>query len=291
MTTSTIAASSIGSATLIIPQALRSACQNKPKREAWLAKLAVTVRLLEQRWSLLLEAPFENASAAWVVPANLADGTAAVLKLAMPHLEGDHEIDALRFWQGSPTVRLLEADRGLGALLLERCEPGTGLWKRPKSEQDLVLAGILKRLWRIPPEPHPFRHLSAMLAGWRDRTLADEARWPDPDLFTELTESASDQVLLATDLHAGNVLQAQREPWLVIDPRPYIGDPAYDATQHLLNRTSVGSDPCGTIRRFAELAGLDPERVRLWTFARAAAQPRDDWKKGPLMELARAVAP
>jgi streptomycin 6-kinase len=137
-----------------------------------------------------------------------------------------------------------------------------------------------------------------MLAGWRDRTLADEARWPDPDLvreglrlFTELTESASDQVLLATDLHAGNVLQAQREPWLVIDPRPYIGDPAYDATQHLLNRTSVGSDPCGTIRRFAELAGLDPERVRLWTFARAAAQPRDDWKKGPLMELARAVAP
>ena len=38
-----------------------------------------------------------------------------------------------------------------------------------------------------------------------------------------------------TDLHAGNVVRAEREPWLVIDPKPFVGDPAYDATQHLLN--------------------------------------------------------
>jgi len=258
----------------------------------------VTIGLLEQRWSLLLEVPFENASAAWVAPAKLKDGTAAVVKLTMPHVEGEHEIDGLRFWQDSPTVRLLNANRKLGALLLERCEPGEGLWKRPKPEQDLVLAGILKRLWHMPTEPHRFRHISAMLAGWRERTLADEAQWPDGGLvreglrlLTELARSQTDQALLATDLHAGNVLSAQREPWLVIDPRPYVGDPAYDATQHLLNRTKVDLDPLGTVRRFAELAGLDPERVRLWTFARAAAQPRDDWNKNPLLDLARALAP
>jgi streptomycin 6-kinase len=137
-----------------------------------------------------------------------------------------------------------------------------------------------------------------MLAGWRDRTLANVAEWPDPGLvreglrlLAELSESAPSQALLATDLHAGNVIEAQREPWLVIDPRPYVGDPAYDATQHLLNRAIAPSAPLDTIRSFAELAGLDPERVRLWTFARAAAQPRDDWSDNSFMEFARAIAP
>jgi streptomycin 6-kinase len=283
---------------LNIPQPLIAACQNRPKRQAWLAQLDNIVLQLAQRWSLVLEAPFENATAAWVAPVKLPGGTAAVLKLSMPHIEGEHEIDGLRFWSGDPTVRLLDADRKLGAMLMERCEPGTGLWLRPRQEQDLVLAAILKRLWRLPPEPHPFRPLSTMLAGWRDRTLANVAKWPDPGLvreglrlLAELSESAPSQALLATDLHAGNVIQAQREPWLVIDPRPYVGDPAYDATQHLLNRAIAPSAPLDTIRSFAELAGLDPERVRLWTFARAAAQPRDDWSDNSFMEFARAIAP
>ena len=83
------------------------------------------------------------------------------------------------------------------------------------------------------------------------------------------------EVLLATDLHAGNVLRATREPWLVIDPKPFIGDPAYDATQHLLNcGARLRSDPIETIRRFADLLGVDRDRLRLWMFARAAAGPR-----------------
>ena len=99
-------------------------------------------------------------------------------------------------------------------------------------------------------------------------------------------------MLLATDLHAGNVLRAEREPWLVIDPKPFIGDPAYDATQHLLNCIDrVRSQPEDTIRRFSDLLELDAERVRLWTFARAAAAPWDDWSGETWVLLARAVAP
>ena len=78
-------------------------------------------------------------------------------------------------------------------------------------------------------------------------------------------------MLLATDLHAGNVLRSEREPWLVIDPKPFVGDPAYDVTQHLFNcDVRLRSDPNGTIRRIADLLALDQERVRLWMFARAA---------------------
>jgi streptomycin 6-kinase len=98
--------------------------------------------------------------------------------------------------------------------------------------------------------------------------------------------------VLVTDLHAGNVLRARREPWLAIDPKPFVGDPAYDATQHLLNcEARLRSDPHGTIKRFADLLGVDHERVRLWLFARVAAGPRDDWTEDWTMELARATIP
>jgi streptomycin 6-kinase len=96
--------------------------------------------------------------------------------------------------------------------------------------------------------------------------------------------------LLATDLHAGNVLRAQREPWLVIDPKPFIGDRAYDATQHLFNcMERMLASPAATIRRFADLLEVDHERVRLWMFARASAEPRDVWNDDSLA-LARALA-
>jgi streptomycin 6-kinase len=217
----------------------------------------------------------------------------------MPHMEGEHELQGLRFWNGDPAVRLLEADDELGAMLLERCEPGTSLRALPEPQQDLAIAGLLRRLWRSPVVPHPFRPQSALMEYWSAETLADAAQWPDPGLvreglrlFRELPRTAPGEVLLATDLHAGNVLRAQREPWLVIDPKPFAGDPAYDATQHLFNcARRLRADAGGTIRRFADLLGVDPERVRLWTFARAAAEPPNDWRHADAMALARAIAP
>lgn len=138
-----------------------------------------------------------------------------------------------------------------------------------------------------------------MIEYWSQETLADIDLWPDNGLVSEglrlfkhLPNTATHEVLLATDLHAGNVLRGEREPWLVIDPKPFVGDPAYDATQHLLDcRERLRSDPDGTIWRIADLLGLDRQRVRLWTFARAAAEPRADWTNNDLIALARATAP
>jgi len=204
---------------------------------------------------------------------------------------------ALLGWR--PNVRLLEADDDLGAMLVERCQPGTALRALPEPEQDLVIAGLLRRLWRSPPAPHVFRPLAALTEYWSHQTLSAIELWPDPGLvreglalFKEMPQTAPTKVLLATDLHAGNVLRSQREPWLVIDPKPFIGDPAYDVTQHLFNCDArLRSDPDGLIRRIADLAGVDRERVRLWTFARAAAEPRDDWSDGDSIALVRALAP
>src|SRR5262249_36235469 len=158
---------------------------------------------------------FDDASCAWVAPVARADGSSAVLKVAMPHMEGENEAQDLRFWNGDPTVRLVEADDEFGAMLLGRCEPGTPLRALPDSQQDLVIAGLLRRLWRTPAAPHSFCPLSAMTQYWGKETLADIDSWPDTGLvreglrlLDELPKTAPiDNVLLATDLHAGNVLR------------------------------------------------------------------------------------
>ena len=284
---------------LTVPKRLAATCRRRPEWSAWLKRLPDALRDLEHRWSFTLGAPFEGASCAWVAPVARANGTSAVLKLGMPHMEGEHELDGLRFWDGDPTVRLLEADNNLNAMLLERCEPGTVLRALPEPEQDVVIARLLRRLWRIPSAPHSFRPLATMTACWSEEALGDAGRWLDAGLvreglrlFKELPRTAPVEVLLATDLHAGNVLRAQREPWLVIDPKPFVGEPAYDATQHLFNcGARLRSDPEGVIRHFANLLGVDYERVRLWTFARAAAELRSDREDSDSLAFVRAIAP
>lgn len=289
--------------TLSIPSGLATSCRKAPESAAWLRRLPETLRILKRQWSLTLDAPIDDVSCSYVARVSRADGTSAVLKVAMPPMEGEHEILGLRFWDGDPTVRLLAADEDQGAMLLERCEPGTPLRALPEYEQDVIIARLLRRLWCVPPTQHFFRPLSALMRHWSRETLAQMEQWPEqgPDkglvqeglrLFSELPATAPTEVLLATDLHAGNVLRAEREPWLAIDPKPFVGDPAYDATQHLFNcRTRLRSDADVTIQGFADLLGVDPKRVRLWIFARAAAEPRDDWRNPDWMTLARAVAP
>jgi streptomycin 6-kinase len=215
----------------------------------------------------------------------LADGTRAILKLGMPHFEGTHEIQGLRFWDGDPTVRLLDADVDLNAMLLEECQPGSALRELAESEQDAIVSGLLRRVWSRSAPPHVFRPLSALTAYWAAETKLSMHKWSDAGLvqeglrlFGELSRPAADDVLLATDLHAGNVLRAERKPWLVIDPKPFVGDRAYDATQHLFNcKDRMLAAPDATIHRMGDLLGIDSERIRLWMFARSAAEPRDSW--------------
>jgi streptomycin 6-kinase len=284
---------------LIVPDRLAATCRGTPERNRWLEQLPGTIRELQVRWSLSLESPYDDreVSCAWVAPAVRRDGSRAVLKLGMPHMEAAHELQALRFWDGEPTVRVLEDDVELNAMLLECCEPGTVLRALPEMEQDVVIAGLLRRLWRRPAAPHPFRPLSSMIEYWAEETIASAPGSLDPGLvreglrlLKELSRASTDDVLLATDLHAGNVLRAQRELWLAIDPKPFIGDRAYDATQHLFNcKRRILAAPDATIRRFADLLEVNAERVRLWMFARAAAEPRDTWSEDSIA-LARALA-
>jgi streptomycin 6-kinase len=287
---------------LKVPAQLAANCAKTPDRTAWLERLPEVIEELRLRWELDLGSPFDGpeVSAAWVASARCRDGTSVVFKVSMPHLEADHEAAGLRFWDGHPTVRLLDADDGLGALLLERCDPGTWLRTVPEEEQDLVLADLLPAMWRRPDQRLGFSSLSAMIELWVEETRQNEEHWPDPALVRDglvmfealAADDSEGGVLLGTDVHAGNVLRAKRSPWLVIDPKPFVGDPAYDATQHLMNcEARMREAALPTIQRFAGLLDVDADRVRRWMFARAAAENRDDWGNDVWMSIARDLRP
>jgi streptomycin 6-kinase len=288
---------------LILPSQLVAHCRKTPERKIWLEKLPQLLERLLMRWSLRLEFPFEHAgTCSWVCAVVCPDGTQAVLKLAMPHMEGRDEIQGLLYWRGRSMVKLLEADDDSGAMLLERCLPGTALRSLPEPAQDEIIADVLKRVWECRKEPvglSGFRPLLEMIDLWCEETIAQKHLWPDTGLVSEgmrvmkeLARPASADVLLATDLHAGNVLGAQREPWLAIDPKPFVGDRSYDPVQHLINcEMRLHRDPLALVERVADLTEVDPYCLRLWTFARAAADPRDDWTDGRWMEIAGALAP
>lgn len=288
---------------MILTAQLVANCQKTPERKAWLKDLPHLLAKVLTEWSLRLEQPFDHeGTASWISPVIRSDGTHAVLKFSMPHMEAEDEIRGLRYWSGRSMVRLLEADDDAGAMLLERCVPGTSLRTRPEPDQDRIIAALLNRIWEPATDPIGllgFRPLSQMIGLWSDETIAQRHLWPDAGLIQEglrvmkeLARAAPDDVLLATDLHAGNVLRSRREPWLVIDPKPFVGDRAYDPVQHLMNcEARLHQDAAGVVARVADLAEIDPQRLRLWTFARAAAESRDDWNNSRWIDIARALSP
>lgn len=258
----------------------------------WAASLPRRVDDLARRWSLQLSAPFQpGGSTAWVAPARDPHGRDTVLKVGWTHTEARDEAEGLAAFGGEGSVEVYahEHDGSTTALLLERCDPGHELRTRPEPEQHLVIADLLHRLREVPlPASHRFRPLHEMCDGWAQQSAALHEKRPwildsglvhaGLELFRDLPRTATASALLCTDLHAGNVLAGTRRPWLLIDPKPYVGDSHYDVLQHLLNcQNSLQRDPHDLLQRMADLAGLDPDRVRHWLFARcvqgAANQP------------------
>jgi len=265
---------------IVVPAGLAWIAEN-PGGAEWLAALPEVVTSCAQRWSLEIGDPYTDGYVSLVLPVTRPDAGEAVLKIQFPHAECEHEADALAVWDGEGAVQLLDHAPELHALLLERCLPGTYLSERDADEALDVLIGILPRL--LKPAGVPFQTLAAEAALWADRLPRQWARAHDPferdlldtalDLLRSLAESQPEQVLLHQDLHADNVLRAQREPWLVIDPKPLVGERAF-AIAPIVRSSELGHSREAVVHRLDRLSdalGLDRDRARGWTIAQTLA--------------------
>ncbi|HEY8473772.1 MAG TPA: aminoglycoside phosphotransferase family protein [Natronosporangium sp.] len=260
--------------------------RDRPGGREWLATLPDTLAEVSAQWSLRVGQPYQGSYVSLVVPATQPDGTAAVLKLQYPEPDSRYEAAALRTWDGGGAVRLLAHDERRLALLLERCEPGTPLSSMPPEYALARYLELLPRLWRPPAGPfttaerEAARWTTELPARWERAGRPCERRLVDAAVATlsELRGSQGEQVLLNQDLHGGNVLRSRREPWLVIDPKPLIGEREL-AIASVVHDYGLGYGRDETEWRFARLTaelGLDRDRARGWAFARTLVQAFQD---------------
>ena len=255
--------------------------------QPWLDRLPGYLDGVRDRWGLELDEPVGTGATGYTVAATRSgeDGAAedAVLKLSYPDAWFVESTAALARWNGDGAVRLLAHDPD-GAQLLERAEPGSSLLdKRDEDGALSIAADVLQRLW--VPDPGGIMTVESETAEWArtmpgryhlvgrpfERSLVTEAL----DAFRELGPTQPERVLLHGDLHMGNVLAAERQPWLAIDPKPLIGERAFDVTALLRDKApDLIDDPAAGRERLqhrfdllSERLGLDRPRLRQWSLA------------------------
>ncbi len=248
---------------------------------AWLAGLSATVAACAARWGLAVGEPFADSWVSLVLPAVTDDGQQVVLKIQYPDRESLNEGDALRLWGGKGAVRLLAENGSDRSLLLERCVPGQHLSTAGPDTGLDVLVGLLPRLWVSPVGT--FGSLSNEAQRWIANLPAEYEEAGEPferrlleevvATLAHLAASQGEQMLLHQDLHGDNVLRSEREPWLVIDPKPLVGEREFGLSP-IIRSAEFGHSKEHVLYRLDRLTrtlGLDRERARLWAACHALA--------------------
>ena len=264
-----------------------------PAADAWISAAPGAVPELAERWSLTLGYPFDAETTSYVVPGERADSTPVVLKLIYPHYPETpfaQEVAGLRMWDGRGIVRLLEADAEIGAQLLERATPGTSALELGESDALPIAAQVLLRMWSAPAGPDPeiktVAEQARIWAGEIERDWNEAGEPYERELLDRTTSTlrtlahavaarpVEELVLVHGDLHHGNVLRAEREPWLAIDPKPMLGEREYDTRAPLCDRREAlfaSEDPSARLKRRLDvllraLGDLDARRALEWAF-------------------------
>lgn len=276
----------------------------------WLTGLLETLARTARDWQLTLDGGTYELSYHYVTPVTCADGTPAVLKLGVPSGGSLRtEAAALRAWAGRGAVRLLRADLDRGALLLERAEPGGRLRElvpTRDTEATSAAAAILRQLAVPPPPDCPLPDLSTLLDDLDGYVARHGDGGPLPGdlvqraagLMRELCASAPARVVLHGDLHQDNILRAEREPWLAIDPHGFVGDPGYEVGALLHNPEPEDRDPALTalvparVEQLADELAMPVDRVVAWGFVHAVLSDvwtAEDWTPGDPSPASRAL--
>lgn len=248
---------------------------------AWLEGLPRLVDETCERWGLRPDGEARHGSQALVVPVSSAEGPAA-LRLTPAGEGAPRDLDALRFWAGSPVVRVLRADEDGATMLLERLDPDRLLSSRPPDEVADVLGRLVAQLAVDAPPPDvpstadEARSLAELgRKRWHEsgRRVPAEVLGTAVGLAGDLT-SGPPALAVNGDLHADQVLPDTTGEWRVVDPRLMRGDPAYDLARAVWTTVDRLPDADAILRftdRLVGATGLDRSRAEAWLIVRTVA--------------------
>jgi streptomycin 6-kinase len=264
---------------LTIPAGVLAFAARGPDWSAFVERLPALTRELLTEWELTVDGDTTHGHCALVLPVRTASGRPAMLKVAFPDDESEHEHLALQHWHGNGAAQLLRADPHRGAMLLERLHPEdlTGVAEREACE---IVAGLYARI-HVPALPQ-LRTVTSYVERWAADLAELPTNAPIPRRLVEqaislsadfVADPASIGTMIHGDLHYENVLAGDRQPWLVIDPKPMSGDPHYEPAPMLWNRfEELSGDVRGGVRRrfhtLVDAAGFAEDRARDWVVVR-----------------------
>lgn len=260
----------------IPPTFLARAAELGPGAGEWLASLPALAEKYAREWKLEFDGEARHGFVGVAQPVRRSDGTPAILKLGWPHEESDDEPLALSTWAGQGAVLMYDNVSEDGVLLLERLDATRSLETEPIREAVETIGALARRL--AVPAPETIQRslrleaeelITGLPKSWSglgepfDRKFVDAA----VEICVRLGPEAG-RLMVNEDLHFENVLAGEREPWLVIDPKPLAGDLEFGAISILWNRSGE-STMDKKVAWFAAAAGVDAERARAWTLVRA----------------------
>jgi streptomycin 6-kinase len=231
-------------------------------------RLRRTAQEVAREWGVPLG---ERLSAGRFSFVAFAGDNAVVKVVPVEDDEADHEADALALLAGDGAPRLLRHDPARRAMLIERARPGRDASDLPLDQAIRVAIAAAKRFWRPGERDRPFRWIGDLVPRWLDNAgdhyLVRQAK----EIYA--TMRPSDTTLVHGDLHHHNLL-SHGDGWVVIDPKPMVGEPEFDVPTFLWN--PIGHMPTRDvverwIAAFAD-AGLDGNRLRQWAIVRGTYQ-------------------
>lgn len=249
----------------------------------WLAALPALAEKLLDRWDCALDGDVTHGAVGIVVPVARGN-TAAVMKISFPHPGNVGEWSALAALGGHGAVKLYDVDADRFAMLLERVHR-EDLTTLEQTDEALSSAGRVARRLAVPAPPQTPR-LCELASTWgsdlldQHRGAVREDRLPERVVDTAarvFQELACDrtETLIHGDLHFSNVLRADREPWLAIDPKGVAGTPCFDAAtvvRHelldLVGSRSLSASLLHRVEMFSSAASVDPALALRCTQAR-----------------------
>jgi streptomycin 6-kinase len=271
-----------------------AALETYPSRDVWQAEASTLVAAMLHRWDLSPGGAYIGGATGSVLSVTQASGEPAVLKVAYPHVEGIWEAVGLQSFPVGCAPSVLAQDAWTWSILLESIAPGTRLKAGSMGAREALEAGgrLHKQLSAaaapssIPQLADAMRDYSAQA---RDRLPSQSSDLGDLGVLslvvTAIDEldvlagtggsTGSGQCLIHGDYNPGNILDAGAGRWVAIDPKPLVGDPAYDLWPLVsqVGAPTRGVHPAEQLARqlaiAAESAEVDPARAARWSCARS----------------------
>lgn len=264
--------------------------------QQWLAGLEDLVSELAQEWQLTIGKSLEGGSEAYVAEVTTSDGSPAILKVAVPYIDGNtilaSEVTALTLAGGRGYVRLLRSDLNRRALLLERLGLRLQDLGYSTTTQIDIICATLKESW-IPVPPGTPLQTGDEIARWLAQFITNlweqlnrpcsQQAFETALSYTQARASAYDpqtSVLVHGDAHSLNTLQSlsphSPSTFKLIDPDGIVAETAYDVGMMMRDwLDEISPDPVKLGRQRCEylshLTGADKEAIWHWGFIQSVS--------------------